>query len=129
MMGEWEFMDEEFKKEIENAVRYAVDFIKEYGEDRDSLSYPEFLSQFIASKLRERFWFKEKYSHLGLGNYMLLEENDVNPCCIGCFNERGTCGTPCCTCEKIEAFNKKWAADLYLPGKYRVLKTIGDETQ
>lgn len=41
-----------------------------------------------------------------MDNYILCEGKP--PCCIGCSNYDGWCGTPCVDCDIIAIFNNEW---------------------
>jgi len=56
------------------------------------------------------------------GNYFLQEEGKPLPVCEGCFNVGESCGTPCVSCERIEAWEQKWMWHLMVKGQYVVWK-------
>jgi len=57
-----------------------------------------------------------------LKEYYLQQYNNSLPICKGCFNEHGTCGTPCTTCDKYEDWNLRWKIYLYIEEEFIVWK-------
>jgi len=47
--------------------------------------------------------------------------NDI-PCCEGCWNASGSCGTPCVDCEKWKEWTDNWEAYLYLCDEFMIFK-------
>ena len=46
------------------------------------------------------------------------EERGSLPCCKGCFNEYGSCGTPCVECSIRKEWDEQWTPALVLWNKY-----------
>ena len=122
----WGWMDEGFTKEIENAVRHAISYMNEY--EPNNLDYPEFLAKWIGEYLRRKYWFRQRYSVINPGKYLLVEEGDLLPHCIDCEGSRGGCGTPCQNCEKAEKFNENWDLVTWQYGEYMIYKEKNSET-
>lgn len=107
---------ENFTDFIELKLREYAEWIREYGEDILDADKP-MLADHLSSKIRLKFYVKQKFEE---ERFLLIPENEAVPVCVGCFNEFGSCGTPCVNCPTIEKFNKKWKISFWVPDKYRV---------
>ena len=52
--------------------------------------------------------------------YLLVPDGERPPVCRGCFNEHGSCGTPCNNCEKWDAFQKEWKMLVMVPDRFYI---------
>ena len=100
------------KKNVELYIRHFEETFEALGaEDK---------ANFIVDKIRGdgyeiRRWKKPR-------QYLLIEENERPPCCHGCFNEFGSCGTPCVDCKDFEAFKVNWDWMLFMSNMFTIYK-------
>lgn len=107
-------------KDVEEFKRFMTEKLKWLKKECSTIfKNPNEIAQFLAPRIREIYSVKIR---LLPEKYLFVPEGERLPCCKGCSNEFGSCGTPCVSCEKMEAFQKDWTWHLWLPNEYSVYK-------
>ena len=75
----------------------------------------------IAKELHREYQIRQKWNQ---PRFIIIPENERPPCCHGCDNEYGTCGTPCSNCPSIEKFNQEWNDLIWVLEKFRICERI-----
>ena len=97
------------KKNVELFLRRIMEFTKD-----DPESCASSLVDFIRGEGYEiRRWRTPE-------KYLLVPEGESPPVCRGCFNEHGSCGTSCVTCEKWSGFEKEWRILMMMPDRFYI---------
>lgn len=101
----WRIEDERLREVIYNELVRLHALWK--AEGLEGFHLLETQAANISARLRMNFDVKPRYTRRS--DYILLPTGEPAPSCKGCFNEYGSCGTPCVTCSKIKEFNNKWS--------------------
>ena len=103
----------EFLELLEEKLAY---YKKEFPSIYDLTSD---VANFLHAEIRKEYdVIKRETPH----RFWFLSEDSSSPKCRGCFNEFGSCGTPCVNCEDAEKFGKEWEVLMWVPDKFRVLE-------
>jgi len=102
-------------EDIEEFTGFLENLIRDYREE--GIEIIPFTSNSLANQIREKYSVQKRdYQE----SYVLVEEEQAAPCCKGCPNELGPCGTPCNDCEKWETWRKEWMWEMYVPNKFSI---------
>ena len=106
--------------DIEEFEALMRELLEGFKKECPSLwKHPHYIAEFLARRIRESYDVEKRdYKE----PYLLIAEGVRLPCCRGCGNEFGSCGTPCWNCEKKAEFEKEWTWYLWLPNQFGVWK-------
>ncbi len=106
-----------FRNFIELKLRDCFD-----NFERDFIKWSsDSFADLIARELHREYQIKQKWDE---SRFLVVPENERAPCCHGCENEFGDCGTPCVNCSSIEKFNREWKNIMWVPNKFSLYERI-----
>jgi len=115
-------MNENETKNLQNFIELRVREIFD-NFDREFLEWnPDALARILANELSREYTIKQKWDE---PKFIIVPEDERPPCCHGCDNEFGTCGTPCVNCSIMEKFSEEYDITLWALGKYRIYEKSG----